>query len=156
MASVSNVQLQLGSGTTERPATVTGTVNFDASDVGKTFRLSIDLWGEDLAGDKVPAGDAAGDDLLYSFLWIGSGAPLIRKYRSIAVSAAGSQSFTETRNVPAAKLDEDAGTIDPNAEADINTPLPPMPRRDEVYARVTVALPPATARSATVIAGIGV
>jgi hypothetical protein len=154
MATVSNVQLQLGSGATERPATVTGTLSFDASDVGKTFRLSIDLWGEDLAGDNVPAGETAGDDLLYSFLWVG-GAPLIRKYRSIAVSAPGSQSFTETRKVPAAKLDEDAGTIESNAEADINTPLPGLPRRDEVYARVTVALPPATARSATVIAGIG-
>lgn len=154
MASVSNVQLQLGSGATERPATVTGTLDFDASDVGKTFRLSIDLWGEDLADDDVASSDAAGDDLLYSFLWVG-GTPLIRKYRSIAVSAPGSQTFTETRNVPAAKLDEDAGKFGSDKEADINTPLPGLPRRDEVYARVTVALPPSTARSATVIAGIG-
>jgi hypothetical protein len=54
------------------------------------------------------------------------------------------------------KLDEDPGKTDPSGEADIDTPLPGLPRKDELYAKATLSVPSVSARSATVIAGFGI
>jgi hypothetical protein len=144
MASISNVTLTLASVSDQRQATVSGTMNFDNGDVGRTYRLSIGLWGEDLAGDNLPAADSPADDLLYTFRFV------LRSYRSITVSAPGSVGFSETRSIPAAVLNEDSGMMQ------FDPPLVDLPLSDEVYARATLALPPTTARSATVSAGFGV
>lgn len=154
MASVSNIVMSLSAGPTASTAnvTVTGTMTFDSSEVGKSFRLEIGIFGEDKAGDKLPAGDPVGDDLLYTFLW---GMLLNKKaYKQFTVAAAGPQIFTETRAISNEKLDEDPGNVK-IADADINTPVY-FPRQDEVYARVTLSGAPVSARSSTVIAGIGV
>lgn len=154
MASVSNISMSLanGSSTSTRNVTVTGTITFDASEVGKSYRLEIQLFGEDKVGDTLPAGDPVGDDSLYTFTW---GTLLNKKpYKQFTVAAAGPQTFTETRAVSNDKLDEDPGQVK-IGEADINTPLY-MPRQDEVYAKVILSGTPISARSSTVIAGIGV
>jgi hypothetical protein len=154
MASVSNIVMLLSNGSTAetRNVTVTGTMTFDASEVGKSFRLEIQLFGEDKLGDTLPAGDSVGDDLIYTFSW---GMLLNKKaYRQFTVAAAGPQTFTETRPVSSEKFDEDPGKVQ-IGEADINTPVF-MPRQDEVYAKVTLSGAPVSGRSATVIAGIGV
>jgi hypothetical protein len=157
MASISNVTMSIATGTSSiaRSVTVNGTLTFDASDVGRTYRLAIALVGEDKSGDKLPASDPVGDDDIYDFKW-GIVPLLIKPYKSITVAAPGTQTFSETRSVNNVKLDEDTGTVPVNYEPDINTPLPGFPRRDEVYARATLGMAPVSARSTTVIAGIGV
>ena len=154
MASVSNVTLSLGNGPSSDTTNVTvgGTLSFDASEVGKTYRMEIVVMGEDLAGDNLPSSDSGSDDSLYTFKW--GSLFLAKPYKQITVMAAGSQPFTETRAVSATTLDEDPGKVYVT-DADINTPVY-MSRTDEVYARVTVTSVPATARSATVVTGIGV
>ena len=152
MASISGVSMSIAntSSTTSRNVTVTGTMSFDASDVGRSFHLAISLFGEDKSGDNLPSGDPVGDDEIYAYKWgllLGA-----KPYKVVTVSAAGSVPFTETRAVSNAKLDEDPGTIPVN----FDPPLPGVPRADEVYARATLSGAPVSARSATVTAGWGV
>jgi hypothetical protein len=152
MASVSGVTMSIANGSSSlaRNVTVSGTMSFDASDVGHTYHLAISLFGEDKSGDNLPASDPVGDDEIYVYKW---GVPLTQKsYKVVTVSAPGSVPFTETRSVSNAKLDEDTGTVAPN----VDPPLPGLPRRDEVYAKATLTGAPVSARSATVIAGFGV
>lgn len=152
MPSLSTPTITLGSTVADkRSVTVSATMTFDAGDVGKTYRLEIKLYGEDLSGDKLPAGDSVGSDVIYTYSWA---TPFVVSYKSVTVAAAGSVAFIETRNVAVTLLDEDTGT-EVIGWADINTPIL-MPRKDEVYARVTLSGAPVTKRSDTVVAGIGV
>jgi len=142
MATLSTPTVTLGSTTGDkRDVTVAGTMNFDASDVGRTYRLEIKLYGEDLSGDNLPSGDTTADDLISTFMWV-SGGILLRSYKAVTVLAAGAVNYSEKRAI-------DTGW------ADINTPIY-MPRSDEVYAQVTLGTAPVSKRSATVQAGIGV
>ena len=154
MASVTKVSLAIASGPTPTTKNVTasGSLLFDAADVGKSFRLEIKVFGEDKTGDKLPPTDGLGDNELYTFLW---GVNVFNKkpYKVIAVAAAGPQPFTETRPVSVEKLDEDTGTFPPN-NAPPGTPGPPL--KDEGYARVTLSGAPTSARSATTDFSIGV
>lgn len=153
MATLSTPTVTLGATANDkRDVTVAGTMTFDASDVGRTYRLEIQLMGEDLAGDNLPDGDSAADDHLSTFLWLSGGVP--RAFRTVHVVAAGSVSYSEKRAIETARLDEDAG-LKKVGMADIHTPVY-MPRADEVYAQVTLGTAPVTQRSATVQAGIGV
>ncbi len=156
MASVSNVTMSVaGASAITSNVTVNGTLTFDASDVGKTYHLAITLVGEDPVGDKLPSGDPVGDDDVYAFTW--GPLPMFKKpYRAITVTAPGTQTFSETRALNSSKLDEDAGLVPVNYRPDINTPLPGIPRRDEMYARAMLSGAPVSARSATVVTGIGV
>lgn len=154
MATVNNVTLTIsnGSSSSTKNVTVSGNFVFDAGEIGKSFRQEIKIFGEDKSGDNLASTDAVGDDELYTFTW---GSLFIKlPYKQFVVNAAGSMAFTETRAINAEKLDEDGGKVIVGY-ADINTPIY-MPRADEVYARVTLSGAPVTARSATVIAGIGV
>jgi hypothetical protein len=154
MATISTPTVTLGSiSGGKRDVTVAGTMSFDASDVGRTYRLEIKLYGEDLAGDSLPSGDSTADDLLSTFMWAGGGI-LLRPYKAITVTAAGTVAYSEKRAIDTAKLDEDAGKVQVGM-ADINTPIY-MPRADEVYAQVTLGMASVSKRSATVQAGIGV
>ena len=153
MASLSNISLSLSSGSTAntRNVTVSGTQKFDANDVGKSYRLEIKIFGEDKSGDNLPSGDSVGDDDLYTFLW-GSNIFNKKPYKQFTVTVAGTQTFTETRTISIDNLDEDSGTVK-GPSPDINTPGLPLPRKDEVYAKVSLSGSPVDARSATVIAG---
>lgn len=154
MATLSTPTVTLGAiSGGKRDVTVAGSMSFDASDVGRTYRLEIELYGEDLAGDKLPSGDSGADDLISTFMWLASGV-LLRSYKAVTVLAAGTVNYSEKRAIDTAKLDEDAGT-GIVGWADINTPIL-MPRADEVYAKVTLGMAPVTKRSATITAGIGV
>ena len=152
MASVSNISLSISNGSTanKQNVTVTGTMNFDPGEVGKSYRLEIKIFGEDKSGDQLPSTDSIGDDVLYTFSW--GTLPFIKPFKEYTVAAAGSQTFTWTRAISDEKLDEDKGTLN-------NDNWPPgtqPPLQDEVYAKVMLSGTPASARSATVIAGIGV
>ena len=154
MATLSTPTITLGATSSgKRDVTVAGTMNFDASDVGRTYRLEIKLYGEDLSGDNLPSGDSGADDLISTYMWPVGGL-LIRPYKAVTVLAAGTVNFSEKRAIDTSKLDEDAGTVIVGW-ADINTPII-MPRSDEVYAQVTLSAAPVTKRSTTVQAGIGV
>ncbi|HEY9109577.1 MAG TPA: hypothetical protein VIN58_23105 [Roseateles sp.] len=154
MATLTTPTLTLGAvNGTKRDVTVAGTMNFDASDVGRTYRLEIQLYGEDLPGDHLPAGDSGADDLISTYTWLAGGL-LLRPYKAVTVLAAGNVNYSEKRAIDTAKLDEDSGT-EIVGWADINTPII-MPRSDEVYARVTLSASPVSKRSATKQAGIGV
>lgn len=144
MASLSNISLSTGAGNNADTSTVTvtGTMNFDASEVGKSYRLEIKIFGEDKAGDNLPAGDAVGDDELYTFRW-----NVLFPYRTIQVTAAGAKTFSETRTISSATLDEDSGKVK-IGDADINTPVF-SPRGDEFYARAVLSGAPVTAKSPT-------
>lgn len=153
MASVSKVTLSIGAASPSgREVTVKGTLGFDASEVGKTFRLEIKILGEDKTGDKTPVDDPIGDDILYTYGW--GSIFLKRAFKEITVASAGAQSFTESRVISEELLDEDSGLVKV-AQADINTPVF-MPRADEVYALVSLTSAPVSARSATVNSGLGV
>ncbi|HEX3140257.1 MAG TPA: hypothetical protein VHQ87_09390 [Rhizobacter sp.] len=136
----------------KRDVTVAGSISFDAGDVGKTYRLEIKVYGEDKSGDVLGPGDALGSDLLYTYAFPG---PLIvMPYKNFKVTAAGSVPYSEKRAIDTSKLDEDPGT-EVVGWADINTPIV-LPRKDEVYASVTVSAFPVTKKSATVTSGLGV
>lgn len=154
MATLTTPTVTLGAVSSgKRDVTVAGTMNFDASDVGRTYRLEIQLYGEDLSGDHLPSGDSGADDLISTYTWLAGGL-LMRPYKAVQVLAAGSVNFSEKRAIDTAKLDEDSGT-EIVGWADINTPII-MPRSDEVYAQVTLGAAPVSKRSTTVQAGIGV
>lgn len=134
----------------KRNATVVGSITFDAADVGRTFRFAIALHGHDLPGDNLPAGDPAGNELLYTFMWAGT--PLFSPFKGMVCSAAGTLPYSETRSISAGTFDEDSGVVTTIIQ---NVPIQ-MPRRDEVYARVSLTTPPVTGTSPTVIASFGV
>lgn len=153
MASILNPTVSLGAvNGDKRNVTVAGSLIFSASDVGRTYKLEIHLFGEDKAGDKLPSDDAVGDDKIYTYAWPGPVLP--RPYKMITVAAAGMLALNETRAVSNEALDEDPGKV-VVGQADINTPVF-MPRSDEVYARVTLGIASISARTPTVQAGIGV
>lgn len=155
MATLSTPTVTLGAiASGKRDVTVAGTMTFTASDVGHTYRLGIELYGEDLAGDHLPSGDSGADDLISTFMWLGGGVLLLRPYKAVSVLAAGTVNFSEKRAIDTSKLDEDGGT-EIVGWADINTPII-MPRSDEVYAQVTLTTAPISKRSSTVQAGFGV
>ncbi|MDR7272195.1 hypothetical protein J2X20_004869 [Pelomonas saccharophila] len=154
MATLSTPTITLGAvNGSKRDVTVAGTMTFDASDVGRTYRLEIELFGEDLAGDHLPSGDSGADDLISTFTWLAGGL-ILRPYKAVSVLAAGTVNYSEKRAIDTAKLDEDAGT-EIVGWADINTPII-MPRSDEVYAQVTLGMAPVSKRSVTTQAGFGV
>jgi hypothetical protein len=157
MASLSNVSLAVSAGSTATTAkvTVTGKMTFDAAEVGKSYRLEIDIVGEDDSADNRPSTDGVADDELYTFTW---GSLLVRRpYRDFVVTAAGTQTFTEARNISSDTLDEDSGLAPgPSSPDNGNTTLPGMPRKDELYARVTLSGTPVSARSPMVVVGVGV
>ncbi|RFC35131.1 MAG: hypothetical protein DID90_2727554519 [Candidatus Nitrotoga sp. LAW] len=153
MPTLSTPTLTLGATTNnKRDVTVAGNITFTASDVGRTYRLEIKIFGEDKGDDSLPSDDAVGDDLLYTYLFPGSS--IFLPFKSITVSAAGTISYSEKRAIDTGKLDEDKGMVKVG-EADINTPVF-MPRKDEVYASVTVSTASVTKKSATVSSGAGV
>ncbi|HEY9748638.1 MAG TPA: hypothetical protein V6C63_08165 [Allocoleopsis sp.] len=154
MASISQVSLSIsqGSAANTKNVTVSGTMSFDAGEVGKSYRLEIKLLGEDKSGDNLPFDDSAGEDELYTFLW---GTLFIKTpYKQFTVAAAGPQPFKETRVLSDETLDEDKGKVKVG-EADINSPIF-LPRKDEVYAKVSLSSTPVTKRSTTVPLGVGV
>lgn len=154
MATLSTPTVTLGSTSGDkRDVTVAGKMIFDASDIGRSYRLEIRLYGEDLGSDSLPADDSGADDLISTYTWSGGGF-FLRPYKTITVAAAGTVNYTEKRAIDTAKLDEDAGKVKVGM-ADINTPVF-MPRADEVYAQVTLGTAPVSKRSTTVQAGIGV
>jgi len=154
MATLSIPTITLGAvNGSKRDVTVAGSMTFDANDVGRTYRLEIELFGEDLAGDHLPSGDSGADDLISTFTWLAGGL-ILRPYKAVSVLAAGTVNYSEKRAIDTAKLDEDAGT-EIVGWADINTPII-MPRSDEVYAQVTLGMAPVSKRSVTTQAGFGV
>jgi hypothetical protein len=156
MATISNISLLISNASVAntRNVTVSGTMNFDAGEVGKSYRLEIRIFGEDKPGDNLPSADLPGDDELYTYSW-GSFFNK-RPYRQFTVPAAGPQAFTETRAISSDTLDEDKGEVAIGPQPGLGSPPPTFPRRDEVYATVLLSGAPVSARSATVIAGIGV
>ena len=153
MPTLSTPTLTLGATTNnKRDVTVAGTITFAASDVGKTYRLGIKIFGEDKADDSLPSDDAVGDDLLYTYLFPGSG--IFLSFKNLTVAAAGTVNYSEKRAIDTGKLDEDAGLVQVG-QADIHTPVF-MPRKDEVYASVTVSTASVTKKSATVSSDVGV
>lgn len=141
MASISNVSLSLSSGN----VTVSGTMQFDSGEVGKSFRLAIKLFGEDKAGDNLPPSDSVGDDEIYAFVW-GSNIFNQKPYKQFTIATAGPQPFTETRALSEENRDEDSGNVMLG-----NSPPVPMMRADEIYASVTLSGSPVSKRSATVV-----
>lgn len=168
MPTITKQVLQLSKLSPYRPTatvTVSGTINFDASDVGRTYQLEIKLCGEDRPTDDLPASDRVGDDLLYNFLWPPVPAripavralaprgrsttrprrPLFSPFPNITVKAPGSQSFEETRTVNLTALDEGTGTVDSGRD-------PEVPHEDEVYAVIRLSSTVSTmAKTSTVL-----
>lgn len=141
MASLSNVSLSVSSGN----VTVSGTMKFDASEVGKSFRLEIKLFGEDKAGDNLPSDDPVGDDEIHTFTW-GTNVFNKKPYKQFTVANAGPKSFSETSSPSEEKLNEDGG----NVMIGSSPPVPFM-RADEIYAKVTLSGSPVSLRSASVV-----
>ena len=107
---------------------------FNASETGKKFKVTINLYGEDLTGDNEPAGlDLQGPKALYTF---GFGtAPLIKKYKLITAQA-GEHSVTEpSREVDKTLLNEDPGFTQKIVAGQVVTVQHP----DEIYAVVSVS-----------------
>ena len=151
MPTLSTPTLTLGNTVSnKRDVTVAGNITFDAGDVGKTYRLEIKLYGDDDSNDALPSGDGVADDVIYTYNW--SGLFLPKAYKSITVAAAGNFNYSELRKVDVSKLDEDPG----NVTHEVGGVLVQMPRKDEVYASVTVTGVPVNKKSAVVTAGIGV
>lgn len=152
MPTLSTPTLTLGNTVNnKRDVTVAGSVSFDAGDVGKTYRLEIKLFGDDFSGDKLPSGDTVADDEIYHYSFASPGLFLPRPFKVLAVAAAGTVNYSETRSLGVGLLDEDSGVVMLNTDP----PLPGLPRKDEVYARVTVSGAPVSVNSSTIDASIG-
>ncbi len=144
MATISDVGISVAGGQDRDTSdvTVSGTMNFVSGEVGKTYRLEITLRGDDWPDDNRPLGDDANDDDVYTYKFAPRGA----EFTLVTVTAPGAQTFSETRTLQSATLDEDSGKHDLR-KPDKWTPNP-YPRADEVYARVTLFGVGMTARSA--------
>jgi hypothetical protein len=138
MPSITKLHLTIssGPGAHTRSALVTGLLGFDRCDVGRAYRLAITLFGEDLPGDNLPPGDAAGDDALYAFRWGLAKVP----YKLITVGAPGTQPLHELAAVGGGALDEDGGGVPTQV---VGT----LPRGDEVYAQATLTGAPLAVKS---------
>jgi hypothetical protein len=139
MPTITNLTLEVtddAAPATTRTAKVTGTLGFDAADAGKTYRVAIALLGEDTPDDNLPATDSGADDELYTFMF-----GFLKPYKTVVVPANATVALSESRTLPASKLDEDSGKVM------FNNHPPAFARRDEVYARVTVSGAPVTQRS---------
>jgi hypothetical protein len=144
MATISDVAIAVAGGQTSETSdvTVSGAMTFVSSDVGKKYRLEIKLHGDDSPTDNRPLDDGVSDDDLYTYRFGPRGA----EYMLVSVTAAGSQTFSETRTLQNAILNEDSGK-GPGPEPGKNNPNP-QARADEVYARATLFGAGMTARSA--------
>jgi hypothetical protein len=136
MATVTNATLTLTTLLNSKVSIrVQGSVDFTASDVGKPYRLAIELYAVQAPGDKPEDMELPGAAPLYTFRW---GTLLNTKpYKTITPQSAGSQAFDETREVLATKLNEDPGSVN------LSLPdLPPtsFPKQDEIKATVSIAL----------------
>lgn len=153
MASINNPVVTIGNTVGgSRNVTVTGTLTFDASDVGRTYKLEIGVYGDDSATDKRPSDDSAADDLIYTFKW--AAIPFPRSYKNITVLAAGNVAINETRSITNEALDEDKGVVI-IAEPAPQSPVP-FPRSDEIYAKVTLSTASISKNTAPLQVGIGV
>lgn len=153
MASINNPVVTLGSSSgSGRNVTVTGTLNFDASDVGRTYKLEIGVYGDDSASDNRPSDDSAADDLIYTFKW--TAIPFPRPYKNITVLVAGSMAINETRLISNDTLNEDKGNVI-IAEPAPQSPVP-FPRSDEIYAKVTLGSASISKNTPPLQVGIGI
>jgi hypothetical protein len=153
MPTLSTPTLTLGNTVNnKRNVTVAGSVSFDAGDVGKTYRLEIKLFGDDFSGDKLPSGDSVFDDELYTYSFAGASYYLPRPYKVLSVAAAGTVNYSEVRAIDVGLLDEDGGVV----PTDTDPPTPAFPRKDEVYARVSVSGTPVSVNSPTIDASFGI
>ncbi|MCA1630806.1 MAG: hypothetical protein LC785_04565 [Acidobacteria bacterium] len=107
---------------------------FSPAEAGKQFKVSINLFGEDLAGDDEPAGPALnGPQPIYTFSY--GLAPATKKYK-IITAVAGEQSVVESpREVDKGLLDEDPGIT----QELVQGVLIKHPHADEVYAVVSLS-----------------
>jgi hypothetical protein len=74
--------------------------------------------------------------------------------RDVTAASTGAVNYSEKRAVDLASLDENPGN-QLVGRADINTPIF-MPRKDEVYASLTISASPVMKKSAMVVSGTGV
>lgn len=132
MAEVKDVTLNIqpGSSTGKKKATVGFNLLFSPQEAGKAFRYGIKLRGEDKPGDE--EGTAGNGALLHTFTF---GIVAGVTFKNLTAQA-GSHSYSEANEVSLQKLNEDPGSdlvdIDPNT--------PPIKHRheDEIYATVTL------------------
>jgi hypothetical protein len=115
---------------------------FSPSEAGKKFKVAINLFGEDIAGDDEPAIlTLNGPQPLYTFSYE---SPLqLKKKFKIITAQAGEQSFTE----PSQEFDKEILDEDPGAtQKVVQGVVTKIPHSDEIYAVVSVT---AEARSNT-------
>jgi|SRR5215203_2110668 len=105
---------------------------FSPSEAGKKFKVAINLFGEDLAGDDEPGViNLNGPQPLYTFSF---GTLPSRKFKTITAQA-GEQLVVElSREVDKALLDEDPGATQVLVQEQLVT----HPHADEIYAVVSV------------------
>ncbi|WP_088282662.1 hypothetical protein [Ideonella sp. A 288] len=153
MASIVNPLVTVANSSgNSRNVTVTGTLNFDASDVGRTYKLEIGVYGDDSASDNRPSDDSSADDLIYTFKW--TAIPFPRPYKNITVLVAGNVAINETRSISNDTLDEDKGIVILGKPAP-QSPVP-FPRSDEIYAKVTLGSASISKNTPPLQVGIGV
>lgn len=152
MATLSNIALNIGPGdkSSNRTVTVTGNMKFEKSEVGRIYQLRIKIRGKDFEGDDKDPNDTMLADDLYTFHWH-KGLNYI-DFVPISVKSEGTLPINESNIVPKEKLNEDTGMIEVGP---IN--IPPehhlgMPRRDEIFAEVTLTTASITAKSESIVA----
>lgn len=136
MPEVANVSLSINKKPDQQvEVTVKGEIIFSAKDVSKTYELSIELRGQDSAGDNLPSDDPLGEEKLYQFEWDMEAiwGTIQVPYSYVSASQAGPVPFSATRMLQSSKLDEDKGAV-----FHVSPGTLPMlwMRRDEIYALV--------------------
>ena len=138
MPEINNVSLSIKKKLNQQvEVTVAGVIKFSAAELSKRYELSIELRGEDGAGDNLPSTDPLGDERLHQFEWDMEAiwGTIQVPYCYVSASQAGPVPFSETRMLQSSMLDEDEGVL--------FQPSPRMPpvfwkRRDEIYAVATL------------------
>jgi hypothetical protein len=135
MATVQDVKINIDQASPDSAVHVTATVLFEPFEVGKEFKMRIELFGKEIPNDDEPGTNFSLNPKPLATFSFGQ-APFIRSYKQITATAS-EMPINETQPVTTTKLNEDP------KHTKLVFGFPPqqilMAHDDEIVARVTVA-----------------
>lgn len=135
MATVQDVKINIDQDSPNSSVHVTAKVLFEAFEVGKEFKMRIELFGKEIPNDDEPGTNFSFNPKPLATFSFGQ-APLFRPYKQITATV-GELLIDETKPITTSKLNEDP------KHGVIEFGFPPqqilIAHDDEIVARVTVA-----------------
>jgi hypothetical protein len=135
VATVQDVKINIDQDSPNSSVHVTAKVLFEAFEVGKEFKMRIELFGKEIPDDDEPGTNFSFNPKPLATFSFGQ-APFSWPYKKITATA-GEMPIDETNPITTSKLNEDSD----HGEFVFGFPPQkiPIPHDDEIVARVTVA-----------------